>query len=144
MTSLIPLIQQMMIGNMVGKTTIPPLSFIPMGLRLMSCILLLAGIFLIIYAEYIWLGTFLPLHLSILLTSFTTIILSVIIGFMSRIFKHPKSTAPDSLPLDITALLTTILSSFDEDLEGAIKNNPKIAVTLSTLGGYMTGRKLNP
>lgn len=140
MTSFIPVIQQMIIGNMVGKTAIPHISSARILLRSLSFITLLAGLFLAIYAEYIWLGIFLPAYLATLMTSLTLILLSVCMGFMCGMFKKKQS---NSNSIDITTFLTDILASLDEDLEGAIRTNPKIAVALSTLGGFMAGKKMN-
>jgi hypothetical protein len=64
-------------------------------------------------------------------------------GFMGGLFNNRKAAQPTSNPVDIATLLTDILSSLDEDLEGAIRTNPKIAVALSTLGGFMAGKKMN-
>ena len=142
MTSFIPIIQHMIIGNMVGKTTVPRFSSEKMVLRSMSLILLLAGLSLAIYAEYIWLGIFLPAYLATLMTALTLILLSIGMGFMGGMFNNKISVQTSSNPVDITTLLTDVLSSLDEDLEGAIRTNPKIAVALSTLGGFMAGKRL--
>lgn len=143
MTSFIPIIQHMIIGNMVGKTTVPRFSSAKMVLRSLSLILLLTGLSLAIYAEYIWLGIFLPAHLATLMTALTLVLLSIGMGFMGGLFNNRKAAQPTSNPVDIATLLTDILSSLDEDLEGAIRTNPKIAVALSTLGGFMAGKKMN-
>lgn len=140
MTSFMPIIQQMIIGNIIGKTTPPRFSSAKMVLRSLSLILLLAGLFLSIYAEYIWLGIFLPAHLATLMTSITLILLSIGMGFIGGMFNHKKSRSSSA---DISSLLTEILSSLDEDLESAIRTNPKIAVAVSTLGGFMAGKKMD-
>lgn len=143
MTSFVPIIQHMIIGNMVGKTAIPQFSSGKMVLRSLSLILFLAGFFLAIYAEYIWLGIFLPPYLATLMTSLTLILLSIGMEFMGGLFHHKKSEQSNLPSTDITTLLTDILSSIDKDLEGVIRTNPKIAVGLSTLGGFMAGRKID-
>jgi uncharacterized membrane protein (DUF485 family) len=143
MTSFIPMFQQMIIGNMVGRNAIPHISFAKMALRSLSCILLLAGLFLAVYAEYIWLGVFLPLYLAALITSITLISLSVVLGYMSGTFKTQPSSSSNTAQLDITPLLTDILSLLDDDIEDAVRNHPKIAVAISTLSGFMAGKKMN-
>jgi cytochrome c biogenesis protein CcdA len=141
MTSLIPIIQHLILGNMAERTTVPRFSSVKIILRTLSLILLLAGLFLAIYAEYMWLGIFLPSYLAALITSLTLIILSIGIGFFGGIFNHKKSEQSHSSPADISSLLTEILSSLDEDLESTIRANPKMAVILSSLGGFMAGKK---
>lgn len=144
MTSFIPIIQQMIIGNMVGKTAAPRFSSAKIVLRSLSLLLLLAGLFLAIYAEYIWLGIFLPPYFATLTTAITLILLSVCMGFMGGLFNNKKSgQASNSNPIDIVTLLTDIFASLDDDLEGAIRTNPKIAIAISTLSGFMTGKKMD-
>jgi len=141
MTSILPMVQQMIIGNLVGRKNIPDTSYVTLALRGLSFILLLAGLFLVIYSEYIWLGTFLPLHFSALLTAVTVLAASWAIASASGIFKYQKMIQPSSSPLDIEAILKNLLSCLDEDLEDVIRSNPKLSVALSTLGGFIIGKK---
>jgi hypothetical protein len=141
MTSFIPLIQQFLIGNMLGKSTVTRSSNIGLMLKVLSCTLLIAGLFLTIYAEYIFLGIFLPLYLSTLLTAMTLIVIAFGIGIWGDKMNRKELDIQRS-PVDISALLTEIMSSLDEDLELSIRTNPKIAVLISTLGGFMAGKKI--
>lgn len=140
MTSFMPFIQQMIIGSMAVKAVRPRFSPAGLILKVLSCALLLVGLFLALYAEYIWLGIFLPLYLSTLITAITIIILALSLGIWGNKLTQKQSEKKGS-PVDITTVLTDIISSLDEDLEGAIRTNPKIAVALSTLGGFMVGKK---
>ena len=141
MTSFIPLIQQFLIGNMLGKSTVSRSSNVGLMLKLLSYTLLMAGLFLAVYAEYIFLGIFLPHYLSTLLTAMTLIVIAFGIGIWGDKLNKKQSDIQHS-PVDISALLTEIISSLDEDLELSIRTNPKIAVLISTLGGFMAGKKI--
>jgi len=141
MTSFIPLIQQFLIGNMLGKSTVTRSSNVGLMLKLLSYTLLMAGLFLAVYAEYIFLGIFLPLYLSTLLTAMTLIVIAFGIGIWGDKLNKKQSDIQHS-PVDISALLTEIISSLDEDLELSIRTNPKIAVLISTFGGFMAGKKI--
>ncbi len=141
MTSFIPLLQQLIIGNLAGSR--PPLRIFCAGmiLRVLSFILLLVGLFLVIYAEYIWLGIFLPPYLATLMTALTLITTAALIEIIGKMI-NKKEEAKASSHLDITGLLTDIIGSLDEDLEGSIRTNPKTAVLISTLSGFMAGKKI--
>ena len=141
MTSFIPLIQQFLIGNMLGKSTVTRSSNVGLMLKVLSYTLLMAGLFLAVYAEYIFLGIFLPLYLSTLLTAMTLIVIAFGIGIWGDKLNKKQLDIQHS-PVDISALLTEIISSLDEDLELSIRTNPKIAVLISTFGGFMAGKKI--
>lgn len=110
----------------------------------LSFVLLSAGLLFSIYAEYIWLQMVLPTHLAALMTSLTLFLLSVLAGFVGGVFKNRKEIPSDSSSAaDISTLLGNVLSSFDEDVEEVIRANPKIVVALSTLAGFVAGKKLD-
>ena len=142
MNPLISFIQQMIIGKITDKTPDHRFSSAGIALKGLSCALLLVGLFLALYAEYIWLGIFLPLYLATLITAVTIIVLAIIAAVWGDSLQK-KQPEPQRTPIDITAFLTDILSSLDNDLDGSIRTNPKIAVLLSTLGGFMAGKKLD-
>ncbi len=145
MISFLPLLQQMLVANIMGQRPSPRFSSVDVILRTMSFVLLLVGLFLSVYAEYIWLGIFLPFYLATLMTGVTLILLSALLTMLSRHLKIKRADPPHHQPpIDFVALLTEIINSLDEDLEGTIRENPKTAVLLSTLGGLMVGRKISP
>lgn len=126
---------------MLGKSNVTHFSNTGLMLKVLSYALLVIGLFLALYAEYIWLGIFLPLYLSTLITAVTIVGIAIIICVWGDSINN-KQSEPQRTPVDITTLLTDILSSLDEDLEGSIRANPKIAVLISTLGGFMAGKKI--
>jgi hypothetical protein len=139
MAYLIPLIQQMLISLMTGSRSSPRFVLAEVVLIAISAILMCVGLIFGLYAENLWLDTKYAPEIAALATGGSAIILALIfLSIGKSIGNSKKSQFANSSP-DISNTIKQVIEAIGEELEEPIRDNPKTAIALASLVGFVAG-----
>ncbi|MGQ0527375.1 MAG: phage holin family protein [Alphaproteobacteria bacterium] len=143
MSSFVGILQGIALDKLL-KTEPPFFSKVKIGLGLiaLSGFFILCGLGFIVFAAHLWFRTQFTPEISYALTGLIFIgfgligcwVTYALAQYHKRIFRKFKN--------DITETIESLFELLDEELKEPISENPKAAVLLASLGGYVAGKKL--
>ena len=143
MHALLPLLEQAVINGIVHKKA--PLmrkNKFGMGLALLSGLLLISACGLGIYAAFVWLSVSYAAHIAALYTALGVLACSIVSMFagLALLKKKPK---PEFGHQEISQIISDISDVVGPEMTQPIQDNPKTAVMLASLAGFVAGDRLN-
>ena len=143
--SILPLIQQLVIARMSEGPSAPRFSFAELGLDILAIILALTGLGFCLYGEYVWLlSVFTPAIAAFCVggSAFTLALALTLVGDLISSGKSKRSSRTESAPsVDLPKLVSDTINSLSEELEEPIRDNPKTALMLASLAGFVAGER---
>lgn len=147
---LLPLITQMVIEG-ISKGTRPVLPRLnAKGIALVACsaILGLLGLGFTLFAGFIYLQNFVEPEFAALIVAGIIFFFAAIIGLMGRksivgygyvTYRRSSSPSSSSPVADIAQTVKNLIEGVTTELEEPIRDNPKTAIALASLAGYLAG-----
>ena len=140
MASIMPLVQQLVISRMAGGHSTQRL--VTGGITsAISLFLFCIGMVFAFYAENLWLRAFMSADLAALSTAISAFVFSAIFAMVVKAMANRRSyrnaVAPD--PEKVTKIFSELMESFSDDLGDPIRENPKTAIMLASLAGFVAG-----
>ena len=141
---LAPVLKQLLIDGVMNSRLSPFPKFNATGLTFMgiAAVLAVAAVIFAVMTEYLWLRAFYAPYLAALVTACTAVLLSLVaawIGSMTMKRDKRRDAIARGPSPDIAKTLSSLIDSFEEELEQPIRENPKTAIMLASLAGFMAG-----
>jgi hypothetical protein len=140
---LMPVIKQLLIEGVMSSRSpiLPKVSAAGISLMGLSGALAIIGIAFVMVSEYFWLKAMYMPDMAALFTAGTAVFLSLFFGLIGMaIMKQGKDRhAVHTPPQDIAKTIGALVDSLGEELEQPIRENPKTAVMLASLAGFVAG-----
>ncbi len=144
MNALFPIVEQLVINGLLSKKA--PLmrkSKFGLGLAILSGLLFLITIIFALIGAYGWLLQEFSQPVAALLVCAGVLALSVIAGLSGYALLTKKPAVPADHSEDITTLIAEMTAFLGEELAEPIQENPKTALLLAGLAGYVAGDRLH-
>ncbi len=147
---LLPLITQMVIEG-ISKGTRPVLPRLnSKGIALVACsaTLALLGLGFTIFAGFLYLQNFFEAEIAALIVAGGIFFFAAIVGLFGKksiaergyVTYHRSSSHSNSSPVaDIAQTVKSLIEGVTTELEEPIRDNPKTAIALASLAGYLAG-----
>ena len=107
-----------------------------------SMLLFAAAVLMMLVGNFVWLESAYNLHIAMFATGGLTLVLSVIglasVYFISA-FKRKKI---QEAKVEIFEFATELFEAVEDEIAEPIQENPKSAVLLTALSGYLTGEQV--
>lgn len=137
-----PIIKQLMLDGILSSPGVSRISISGVIFLWFAAVLIVLGAGFFLYAEYIFTAmTFTPQMAAVIvaLTAWAIGLVSAAIG-VSIISNNRvrRSQHAGSAP-DIAKTVTALIDSIAEELEDPIRDNPKTAVMIASLAGFLAG-----
>jgi len=143
MVNFMPLIKGLAVEGVMRGLSSPPSTPAGLGLMLVSVVPAGVGIAFLGYSEFLFLQEFYSPEFASLLTAFTALTLSGILGWTGyHTFKREKSR-PHSHNNEIISAIHSFIEDIAEDLEDPIRENPKVAVLLASIAGFVAADQIS-
>ena len=141
---LTPVVKQLLIDGVLNSrlSPFPKLSATGVIFGGMASVLAVTAMVFALMTEYLWLRALYAPYLAALVTAGTAVFLSLVAAWISSIAmkrgreRNALSRGPSP---DIAKTLSSLIDSFGDELEQPIRENPKTAVMLASLAGFMAG-----
>lgn len=143
-----PALKQMLIDGIVSSPAVPRwLRFSPVGIFFLwlAAVLTVMGVGFLLFAEYMYLAetySSVVASLGVACTAIAVSWLSAATGMMINDRRAFKQTSHNFRQQpDITKTVTALIDSVAEELEEPIRENPKTALMIASLAGFLAGDK---
>lgn len=146
---LLPLITQMVIEGITKGTRpmLPSVNSKGIGLVAGAAMLGVLGLGFLLFAGFIYLQKFYDAEIAALIVAGVLLAMALIVGllgrsaikqrgFVSYYRASPSSSSPVS---DIAKTVKDLIDGVTQELEEPIRDNPKTAIALASLAGYLAG-----
>jgi len=142
MATFTPVIKQLMLDGILNGPGIPRISVAGLLFLWFAAVLTVLGAGFLFYAEYAFVTTsYTPeiAALAVTLTAWAAGLLSAIVG-ISIVNNNRNRRSHHAGPApDIAKTVTALIDSIAEELEDPIRDNPKTAVMIASLAGFLAG-----
>jgi len=138
---LAPLVQNFVVSKMADNR---PGGASETGLTLtaMSFVLTSAGLVFVLFAEYLWLKTYFLSDTAALIVAGTSYVLALVAAVIGKAMgRRRKNEKALSLTEDASKAVSQIINSLSEELESPVRENPKTAMVLASLAGFVAGER---
>lgn len=143
-----PALKQMLIDGIVSSPAVPRwLRISPVGIFFLwlAAVLTVMGVGFLLFAEYMYLAetySSVVASLGVACTAIAVSWLSAATGMMINDRRASKQTIHSFRQQpDITKTVTALIDSVAEELEEPIRENPKTALMIASLAGFLAGDK---
>lgn len=113
-----------------------------LGLSTLAGLLLAVALGFFIYASYIWMTSNYPPETAAIMAGGLTLLTSCICSLSAYAIAHYKRTRIKQMKQDMTKTMQNALEMADDELSQPIKDNPKTAILIASLAGFIAGEKL--
>lgn len=148
----IPLMKQLVLEGLMSAPVprLPRISFTGIAFMLCGIVLGFMSVVTLFIAEYLYLITLYSAPLAALGVACTALVLMLLCGGLGMLFmsdkrgRRARHTAPTQAQPDIAKTVSALIDSIAEELEEPIRENPKTAVAIAGLAGFLTGDQVRP
>jgi hypothetical protein len=113
------------------------------GFATLSIFLFCLGSGFLIYAAYLWLQSNYSPEMASLLTGTVSLLLAAIFVTAASIAQSYRRFRLKKMRQEIGATLHAALEMLEDELSDPVRNNPKTAVLMASVAGFLTGEALN-
>lgn len=146
MMAIAPLLKQLMVEGIMNVPVprLPRISFIGLAFIWLGAVLSIMAIAMLFFAEYAYLATIYSVPMAALGVACTIMaagLICISTGMMAMNNRRTRAKRMDlaSPPPDIAKTMTALIDSIAEELEDPIRDNPKTAVMMASLAGFLAG-----
>lgn len=142
MASIMPLVQQMLMMRMAGGGGHSSPSSLAGGVAMtaVSVAMTVMGLAFALYAGNLWLMTFLPPEIAAISTAGVAFVLALVSAMIGKaVATRKKRHVPATAPSDVTHIISNIINALGDELDDPIRENPKTAIMLASLAGFVAG-----
>ncbi len=140
---LMPVIKQLLIEGVMSSRSpiLPKVNATGISLIGLSGVLAVIGIAFLMISEYFRLKAVYMPDAAALITAGTAVFMSIFCGLIGMaVMKREKDRhIAHTPPQDIAKTISALVDSLGEELEQPIRENPKTAVMLASLAGFVAG-----
>lgn len=141
-----PVLKQFMLDGIMNNSAMPRLPRInPLGIFFLwfAAMLTLMGVGFVLFAEYAYLIATYSAEVAALGVACSAMAISLLSAATGMILMGKRSArrmpASTGMPPDIAKTLTGLIDSLAEELEDPIRENPKTAIMIASLAGFLAG-----
>lgn len=146
----IPLMKQLVMEGLMSSPSprLPRISFTAIAMSICAAILVIMTFSVLLIAEYLYLTQTYIAPVAALMVAGTSFAFAVLAWATGKIIAHNKNAphydvSRTSQP-DIAKTVTSLIDSIAEELEDPIRDNPKTAVAIAGLAGFLAGDQVRP
>lgn len=128
-------------GAMQARSALPGFNPVKIIFLWFSAVLIVLGTAFLLYAEYVfWSGYTAPQNAA-LMVALTAFVLSSVIALSSTALqgRGKLSARRYSQADDLSRTIRMLINSLGDELEGPIQDNPKTALIIASLAGFLAG-----
>ncbi len=147
-TAFTPALKQMLIDGVMSSPAVPRwLHVTPTGIFFLwlAAVLTVMGFGFLLVSEFLYLRetySSVVASMGVACTAFVISLLSAATGMLINRLRASKQVAHSSRHQpDITKTVTALIDSVTEELEEPIRENPKTALMIASLAGFLAGDK---
>lgn len=134
------MVEQMLVDKVLnGKAPATEEKKVRFALVIFSGTLSLIGICLMLYALYLWLSSTYSEIVTMATLGAVTLALSALLGLSLQLIAVYKRRKIAKMKSEFIQLAETTLGIFEHELSKPVNDNPKIAVLVSSIAGYLAG-----
>lgn len=138
---LVPLIQNIVVSKMAGSRP-GGASETSLTLTAMSFVLTSAGLVFVLFGEYLWLKTYFQSDTAAIIVAGTSYVLALVTAVIGKAMdRRKKNEKALSLTEDASKAVSQIINSLSAELESPVRENPKTAMVLASLAGFVAGER---
>lgn len=142
MATISPVFRQLVLdGAMQARAALPGFNPVKIIFLWFSAVLIVLGTAFLLYAEYIfWNGYTTPQNAA-LMVALTAFVFSSVIGLSSAAVQRrgKLSARRYGQADDLSRTIRMLINSLGDELEGPIQDNPKTALIIASLAGFLAG-----
>lgn len=143
MTSFAPIIKQLMTDGIMNIRALP--KFSPKGILLLlfSAVWAVLGSGFLLYAGYLYLQARYAPDMAALIIAAAAMCISALIAFagIHMMKRHPASHHRHAHGTDMAQTVSQLIDTISEELEDPIRDNPKTALMVAGLAGFLAGNQ---
>ncbi|HEY0901995.1 MAG TPA: hypothetical protein VGD95_07720 [Micavibrio sp.] len=146
----IPLMKQLVLEGLMRPPgpRLPRISFTAIGLTLCAVLLGFMTLAILLVAEYLYLVQIYMAPYAALIVAATSLALTLLTWGAGKMISYNKNNPSydemPSPPPDIAKTVSALIDSIAEELEEPIRDNPKTAVAIAGLAGFLAGDQVRP
>lgn len=146
----IPLMKQLVLEGLMRPPgpRLPRISFTAIGLTLCAVLLGFMTLAILLVAEYLYLAQIYMAPYAALIVAATSLALTLLTWGAGKMISYNKNNPSydemPSPPPDIAKTVSALIDSIAEELEEPIRDNPKTAVAIAGLAGFLAGDQVRP
>ena len=142
MLGMTTVIEELLMATVLSqKVSLPRKSKMDWALMALSVLLGCAGVFLSILALERFFEARYPLDTATLLSAAIVLTISFLILLATDGFRNRRVPPPDVKHHEFEKSLHTLLESIYNELEGPVRESPKMAVLLASLAGFIAAQR---
>lgn len=111
-----------------------------LGLVVLSGLFLLLGTGFIIWGSYLWLSYHYTRDIAALVTGLVIFCLSILMALGAYALLKFRERNFQKIKADVANSFRALLETADEELTGPLRENPKMAVLIASLSGFLAGK----
>lgn len=149
----IPLMKQLVLDGLMSSPgpRMPRISFTAIALTMCSVLLAFMTLSVLFIAEYLYLVQIYTPYAAALIVAGTSLALTLVAWGAGKIISHKNNNHDaryerdrNSSQPDIAKTVSALIDSIAEELEEPIRDNPKTAVAIAGLAGFLAGDQVRP
>lgn len=143
MVAFTPILKQLLVeGIMNSNRSLPGFNPAGLGIIAFSAVLAVLGFGFLLYAGFIQLQDYYSSDIAALIVAGTSLILAPVVAWVGKKIFKKQSFVSHGHSLhqgDLAKTVTQLIDSLGEELEEPIKENPKTALMVASLAGFLAG-----
>lgn len=146
MNALLPLIEQAIVNGVLDKKApFMRKNKFGVGFAALSALLFIMALIFAVISLHGWLLTYYLPPVAALIVAGVVLGFSLITGAIGYMFlkSRAKPGSPHEAGDDVTKLLGDVTALVEEELSESVRENPKTAVLLASLAGFVAGEHLH-
>lgn len=142
MATISPVFRQLVLdGAMQARAALPGLNPVKIIFLWFSAVLIVLGTAFLFYAEYVFWNEYTTPQNAALMVALTTFVLSSVIGLSSATLQGRRKLSARRYGQadDLSRTIRMLMNTLGDELEGPIQDNPKTALIIASLAGFLAG-----
>jgi hypothetical protein len=142
MVAFTPILKQLLVeGFMNSKRSLPGFNPAGLGIMAFAAVLAVFGFGFLLYAGFLQLQDYYASDIAALIVGGSALMMAFLISWVGKkiFWKQPFISQDIGPQGDLAKTVTQLLDSLGEELEEPIRENPKTALMVASLAGFLAG-----
>lgn len=141
MTSFTPIIKQLMVDGLMNVRALPKFNTKGIMMIWFAAVWAVLGSGFLLYAGFLYLQTRYTPDMAALIMAAAAMVFSVLVAFagVQTMKRHPRSHHAHPPGADMAQMVNQLIDTIGDELEEPIRDNPKTALMVASLAGFLAG-----
>ncbi|MGZ9097056.1 MAG: phage holin family protein [Micavibrio sp.] len=142
MVAFTPILKQLLVeGFMNSNRSLPGFNPTGLGIMAFSAVLGVLGFGFLLYAGFLQLQDYYASDIAALIVGGTALVVALLLAWIGKKVFRKQSFMSQGMTQqgDLAKTVTQLLDSLGEELEEPIRDNPKTALMVASLAGFLAG-----